>query len=152
LWAMRLRRSVSNIVAVILLIVIAVAAVTVLYMWLSGVISLVYTNTSAIHVKVAITNASVVSNSSGTYAVTLVYNLPGSVRTSIALGELEFSNGTLICANSSFRVPSGVIYPGDFAKAEFICSDVRLSAGTPVKIVLVTAQGVQVTYMTDVSS
>ncbi len=44
LWAMRLRRSVSNIVAVILLIVIAVAVVTVLYMWLSGVISLVYTN------------------------------------------------------------------------------------------------------------
>jgi hypothetical protein len=74
------------------------------------------------------------------------------VRTSIALGELEFSNDTLICANSSFRVPSDVIYPGDFAKAEFICSDVRLRAGTPVKIVLVTAQGVQVTYMTDVSS
>jgi len=37
---MRLRRSVSNIVAVILLIVIAVTVVTVLYMWLSGVISL----------------------------------------------------------------------------------------------------------------
>ncbi|MCG2882294.1 MAG: hypothetical protein L7G93_05090, partial [Acidilobus sp.] len=99
---MRLRRSVSNIVAVILLIVIAVTVVTVLYMWLSGVISLVYTNTSAIHVKVTITNASVVSNSSGTYVVTLVYNLPDSVRTSIALGELEFSNDTLICANSSF--------------------------------------------------
>jgi len=72
---MRLRRSVSNIVAVILLIVIAVTVVTVLYMWLSGVISLVYTNMSAIHVKVTITNASVVSNSSGAYVVTLVYNI-----------------------------------------------------------------------------
>jgi len=82
---MRLRRSVSNIVAVILLIVIAVTVVTVLYMWLSGVISLVYTNMSAIHVKVTITNASVVSNSSGAYVVTLGDNA-SSIQESTASG------------------------------------------------------------------
>jgi len=56
---MRSRRSISDIVAVVLLIVIAIAAAVIIYMWLSGLIGSVHTSTSATQVKLEITGASV---------------------------------------------------------------------------------------------
>jgi len=64
---MRSRRSISDIVAVVLLIVIAIAAAVIIYMWLSGLIGSVHTSTSATQVKLEITGASVTETTSGTY-------------------------------------------------------------------------------------
>jgi len=66
---MRSRRSISDIVAVVLLIVIAIAAAVIIYMWLSGLIGSVHTSTSATQVKLEITGASV-TPSITTYTVT----------------------------------------------------------------------------------
>jgi len=151
---MRSRRSISDIVAVVLLIVIAIAAAVIIYMWLSGLIGSVHTSTSATQVKLEITGASVTLLSNGNYTVqATVYNPPDSPSTSITLGELEFTNGTMICSNTSgIKVTPSSISPGQSATVYFICKPATTApAGTPVEVVLVTSQGVQVSYTTSVS-
>jgi len=110
---MRSRRSISDIVAVVLLIVIAIAAAVIIYMWLSGLIGSVHTSTSATQVKLEITGASVTQATGGGYNVqATVYNPPDSPTTSITLGELEFTNGTMICSNkSSIEISSSTHKP-----------------------------------------
>ena len=156
---MRSRRSISDIVAVVLLIVIAIAAAVIIYMWLSGLIGGIHTSTSATQVKLEITGASVTYNStaSGYNVTAYLYNPPGSPSTSITLGELEFTNGTVICTNSSSSTPHPIVVtpspiaPGSTATVIFICTNAsKLPVGTPVEIVLVTSEGVQVTYTTTV--
>jgi hypothetical protein len=176
---MRSRRSISDIVAVVLLIVIAIAAAVIIYMWLSGLIGSMHTSTSATQVKLEITGASVTPASGGGYnVIAYVYNPPGSPTVSIATAELEFTNGTLICSTPLTTVTitttsasgSGssatttvvttsatAIPPGIPANVTFTCktsSSVTLPTlptGTPVEIVLITPEGVQVTYTATVS-
>jgi flagellin-like protein len=159
---MRSRRSISDIVAVVLLIVIAIAAAVIIYMWLSGLIGTIHTSTSLTQVKLEITGANVTYVSStkltGFNVTAYVYNPPGSPSTSITLGELEFTNGTVICTNSSSSsyplkvIPSSTIAPASTAKVIFSCTySPAVPAGTPVEIILVTPEGVQVTYTATVS-
>jgi flagellin-like protein len=151
---MRSRRSISDIVAVVLLIVIAIAAAVIIYMWLSGLIGSVHTSTSATQVKLEITGANIIRTKNGWgYNVTAyLYNPPGSPSTSITLGELEFTNGTLICSNRTYYESSLItITPGGIANVTFGCAvSSPLPTGTPVEILLVTSEGVQVTYTTTV--
>jgi len=152
---MRSRRSISDIVAVVLLIVIAIAAAVIIYMWLSGLIGSMHTSTSVTQVKLEITGASVtyISDSNEYNVTAYLYNPPGSPSTSITLGELMLTNGTLICTNNAPTVkPSSTITPSGTATATFSCSASHLPAGTPVEIVLVTPEGTQVTYTTSTSS
>jgi archaeal flagellin N-terminal-like domain len=159
---MRSRRSISDIVAVVLLIVIAIAAAVIIYMWLSGLIGTIHTSTSITQVKLEITGASVtyVSSKWEGYNVTAyVYNPPGSPSTSITLGELEFTNGTLICSNRTYEVTSSgtaittpiTITPSGTAEVPFFCAVSQLPPGTPVEIVLITSEGAQATYTATVS-
>ena len=158
---MRSRRSISDIVAVVLLIVIAIAAAVIIYMWLSGLIGTIHTSTSLTQTKLEITGANVtyvnklpsLNNLPGFNVTAYVYNPSGSPSTSITLGELEFTNGTLICNNNSVKVtPSSTIAPASTAKVIFSCGySSMVPAGTPVEIILVTPEGVQVTYTATVS-
>jgi len=164
---MRSRRSISDIVAVVLLIVIAIAAAVIIYMWLSGLVGSVHTSTSATQVKLEITGASVrPSGNNNDYTVTAsVYNPPASPTVSIATAELEFTNGTLICSTplitaitttstggTTGTTPITAIPPSSSANITFTCTaSASLPAGTPVEIVLVTSEGPQVTYTVTVS-
>jgi len=163
---MRSRRSISDIVAVVLLIVIAIAAAVIIYMWLSGLIGSVHTSTSATQVKLEITGASVTPVTGGYSVSATVYNPPDSPSTSITLGELEFTNGTLLCSQSTTPTTSTIstttvtftltvtpspIPPGSSATVYFNCSGPAVKPGTPVEVVLVTTQGVQVSYTTSIS-
>jgi len=148
---MRSRRSISDIVAVVLLIVIAIAAAVIIYMWLSGLIGSVHTSTSATQVKLEITGASVTETTSGTYSVqATVYNPPDSPSTYITLGELEFTNGTMICS-TPISTTTTIPPSGSTTIGPFTCSGPAASPGTPVEVVLVTSQGVQVSYTTSIS-
>ena len=161
---MRSRRSISDIVAVVLLIVIAIAATVIIYMWLSGLVGSVHSGTPAMQVKLEITGASVTyipasGGSPSNYTVTAyVYNPPGSPSTSIILGELEFTNGTVICTNSSsgshpLEVTPSTITPGGTAKVTFVCgvNSPQPPTGMPVEVILVTSEGVQATYTATVT-
>jgi flagellin-like protein len=150
---MRSRRSISDIVAVVLLIVIAIAAAVIIYMWLSGLIGSVHTSTSSMQVKLEITGGNVTTTTtSGQYkAYAVLYNPPDSPSTSITLGEVEFANGTLMCSQSINTSPT--IPPGGSAIFNFTCTGPKnVPVGTPVEIVLVTSQGTQVTYSTSIVS
>jgi archaeal flagellin N-terminal-like domain len=149
---MRSRRSISDIVAVVLLIVIAIAAAVIIYMWLSGLMGSMHTSTSITQTKLEITGANVTYNTAkhGFNVTAYVYNPPGSPSTSITLGELEFTNGTLIC--STKQVLPSTIAPTNSTYVKFSCGySSAVPAGTPVEIILVTSEGVQVTYTTTVS-
>jgi len=152
---MRSRRSISDIVAVVLLIVIAIAAAVIIYMWLSGLIGTIHTSTSITQTKLEITGASVtektVNSNYSNYSVTAyVYNPPGSPSTSITLGELEFTNGTLICSTN--QVSPSTIASSNSTSVKFFCSySSAVPPGTPVEIILLTSEGVQVTYTATVS-
>jgi len=177
---MRSRRSISDIVAVVLLIVIAIAAAVIIYMWLSGLIGSVHTSTSATQVKLEITGASVTNITSTSPVIydvnATVYNPPDSPSTSITQGELEFTNGTLLCSQyttattstttttvttSTTVTPTTVTFtlivkpssipPGSSATVYFNCLGPAAKPGTPVEVVLVTSQGVQVSYTTSIS-
>jgi len=156
---MRSRRSISDIVAVVLLIVIAIAAAVIIYMWLSGLIGSIHTSTSAMQVKLEITGANVtyIESSSKFNVTAYVYNPPGSPSTSITLAELEFTNGTLICTNSSSGPHPLIVKPNPIAPAStgnvtFSCAySPKVPAGTPVEVILVTPEGTQVTYTATVT-
>jgi flagellin-like protein len=157
---MRSRRSISDIVAVVLLIVIAIAAAVIIYMWLSGLIGSVHTTTSATQVKLEITGASVTVSGTTYNVQATVYNPPDSPSTSITVGELEFTNGTMICSTGTvtYTLSSGTttatttITPGGSVTLSFSCTgSATAPAGTPVEVVLVTTQGVQISYTTSVS-
>jgi len=132
----------------------------IIYMWLSGLIGSVHTSTSATQVKLEITGASV-TDAGGTYSVqATVYNPPDSPSTSITVGELEFTNGTMICSTGTvtYTLSSGAttatttITPGGSVPLSFSCKgSATAPAGTPVEVLLVTTQGVQVSYTTSVS-
>ena len=144
---MRSRRSISDIVAVVLLIVIAIAAAVIIYMWLSGLIGTIHTTTSITQVKLEIIGANVTYNTGkpGFNVTAYVYNPPGSPSTSITLGELEFTNGTLICSTN--KVSPSTIPPTNSTSVTFSCGySSAVPAGTPVEIILITSEGVQVTY------
>ena len=148
---MRSRRSISDIVAVVLLTVIAIAAAMIIYMWMSGLIGSMHTSTSGTQVKLEITGANVTYIKETEYNVTAyVYNPPGSPSTYIKMGELEFTNGTLICTNSTPNAPSPIT-SGNIVPVIFVCKSSQLPAGMPVEIVLVTSEGAQVTYTATVS-
>jgi len=149
---MRSRRSISDIVAVVLLIVIAIAAAVIIYMWLSGLIGTIHTSTSITQTKLEITGANVTYNTNKTEfnVIAYVYNPPGSPSTSITLGELEFTNGTLICSTSI--VSPSTIPPTNSTYVKFSCKyPSAVPAGTPVEVILVTSEGVQVTYTATVT-
>ena len=150
---MRSRRSISDIVAVVLLIVIAIAAAVIIYMWLSGLISSVHTSTSLTQVKLEITGANVTYNKgkSAFNVTAYVYNPAGSPSTSITLGELEFTNGTLICSTN--QVLPSTIAPTNSTYVTFSCRySSMVPAGTPVEVILVTSEGAQVTYTATVQT
>ena len=159
---MRSRRSISDIVAVVLLIVIAIAAAVIIYMWLSGLIGSVHTTTSATQVKLEITGANVTetietapgSNYGSYTAYATVYNPPDSPSTSITLGELEFTNGTMICSTNNVSPASSssttTVTPNGSSIIKFNCTGPAASSG-PVEVVLVTSQGVQVSYTTSIT-
>ena len=147
---MRSRRSISDIVAVVLLIVIAIAAAVIIYMWLSGLIGSVHTTTSATQVKLEITGANVTPVTGGYEVYATVYNPPDSPSTYITLGELEFTNGTMICSTPISTTTT--ITPSGSATISFTCKVTTTAPpGTPVEVVLVTSQGVQVSYTTSIS-
>jgi len=116
--SMRSRRSISDIVAVVLLIVIAIAAAVIIYMWLSGLIGSVHTSTSAMQVKLEITGGNVTpilpSSGNKSYsqyeAYAVLYNPPDSPSTSITLGEVEFANGTLMCSSNLLLLLPPLLY------------------------------------------
>ena len=140
-----MRRSISDIVAVVLLIVIAIAAAVIIYMWLSGLIGAVHSTSPALSQKVEIIGASV--SSTGSVSATVLVP-QGSAAVTIAALEVESINGTLICTASS---ATATVSPGTPVPISGTCTSGLPPVGTPVEVVVVTTSGLTASYQTTVS-
>jgi hypothetical protein len=148
----RSRRSISDIVAVVMLIIIAIAAAVLIYAWLSGLIGGVHGNNSSLYTRIEIVGGSITS--SGTVSAT-VENI-GGVAATINYMAVEYAtNASVICTNTSAltSTPSSAkatIPPGKSVTLSFACtpSSPAPAAGTPVEIVVSTSNGVTATYTT----
>ena len=139
-----MRRSISDIVAVVLLIVIAIAAAVIIYMWLSGLIGAVHSTSPALSEKVEIVGATVTSSS--VQATVLVPQ--GSSAVTIISLEVQSTNGTTLCTASV----STTVSPGTTATIGGSCSlPPGIAPGTPLEVVVVTSSGVTASYQTTLS-
>ena len=140
-----MRRSISDIVAVVLLIVIAIAAAVIIYMWLSGLIGAVHSTSPALSEKVEIIGATVTSS---TVKATVLVPQGSSAVTIVAL-EVQSTNGTTLCT----APVTTTITPGSTATVSSTSCSLPpgIAPGTPLEVVVVTSSGVTASYQTTLS-
>ena len=146
------RRSISDIVAVMMLILIAIAAVVLIYMWLSGLIGGMRSSSGAAamsqRAEITAVNATYISSNHLLNVTAYVFNPPGSSVVSFVSAYVSFSNGTMLCTNSSLAGSAAAgLSPGSSGKVSFSCtfsSSYTIPPGTPIVVTLITNQGVSV--------
>ncbi|WP_292319472.1 archaellin/type IV pilin N-terminal domain-containing protein [Caldisphaera sp.] len=148
-------KAISDIVAVVMLILIAIAAAVLIYLWLSGLVGSVHSSNPALTERISI-NAVVINFSSSTWYVTAyVLNSGSSPVTINALYVLNASNGATLFGGStlyssvnggtqtsSISIPANTVEPVVYRAS----SSQVPSAGTPIIVEVTTTNGVQATY------
>ncbi|MGC9072452.1 MAG: hypothetical protein ACP5HK_07190 [Acidilobus sp.] len=151
-------RSISNMVAVIMLILVAASVVVVIFLWVTGIIWRLG-RPSALSEVLDVINANVTSGVSvtgtgeeGTIIVVTVYNPAGSVSTDVRLIELQAVNGTTLCTigglstaylYTSTTVSQVTVGGGQTVTVAGACPGVVLPAGLDVRVVVITSSGVE---------
>jgi hypothetical protein len=150
----RSRRSISDIVAVVMLIIIAIAAAVLIYVWLSGLIGGVHTSNADLYTKIEIVGGNVTSSGGGSYTIHATVENIGSVAATINYMAVEYAtNASVICSTftpQSSSSSSTTIPPGKSVTLYFTCSSLspEPASGAPVEIVVSTSNGVTTTYTT----
>ncbi|MFP3265547.1 MAG: hypothetical protein RXO54_06915 [Acidilobus sp.] len=154
------RRAISDIVAVVMLIIIAIAAAVLIYAWMSGLIGGVHSSNSGLYTKIEIVGASITGSSPNYTLSTTVDNI-GGISATINYLAVEFAtNSSVICSHpgttstelsltSSSSWPV-TIPPGSTQLFSGTCSlnSGVPAPGTPVVVVVSTDNGVTATYQT----
>ena len=146
------RRAISDIVAVVMLIIIAIAAAVLIYAWMSGLVGGVHGTGSSLYTKIEIVGASI--SGSSTYNVTATVENIGNTQAVINYMAVEYTtNSSVICSSTTMKSGSTTapipIPPSSIKTLYFSCStSSKPTAGTPVTIVVLTPDGVTATYQT----
>ena len=150
----RSRRAISDIVAVVMLIIIAIAAAVLIYAWMSGLIGGVHTSNSGLYTKIEVVGASI-SGSSPNYTLSATVDNIGSISATINYLAVEFAtNSSVICSPPSTSISPtlpATIAPGSTQSFSGTCSTgggITPAPGTPVVVVVSTTNGVTATYQT----
>ncbi len=141
------KRSISEIVAVVMLIIVAISASLLLYVWLNGLIGSMHYNDPALYVKIEISSANITYRNNNYIAYAYVQNL-GS-QTSISSVAVLYYNNSLIFFNNT---PSGNLNINPKSVGLVYASNntkVHVNPGTPVIIEVITTNGVKATYQTN---
>ena len=153
------RRAISDIVAVVMLIIIAIAAAVLIYAWMSGLIGGVHTSNSGLYTKIEVVGASI-SGSSPNYTLSATVDNIGSISATINYLTVEFAtNSSVICSypgtmtlttTSPYTAVPATIPPGSTQSFSGTCSlsSGAPAPGTPVVVVVSTTDGVTATYQT----
>ena len=155
----RSRRAISDIVAVVMLIIIAIAAAVLIYAWMSGLIGGVHTSNSGLYTKIEVVGASITAGSGNTYTLSATVDNIGSISATINYLAVEFAtNSSVICSSSgntltltSTSTMPATISPGSTQSFSGTCSTgggITPAPGTPVVVVVSTTNGVTATYQT----
>ena len=154
------RRAISDIVAVVMLIIIAIAAAVLIYAWMSGLIGGVHSSNSGLYTKIEVVGASI-TNSSTSYTTSATFSATvdniGSISATINYLAVEFAtNSSVICSTPSTLTSisptlPATIAPGSTQSFSGTCSTsggITPAPGTPVVVVVSTTNGVTATYQT----
>jgi len=151
------KKAISDIVAVVMLILIAIAAAVLIYLWLSGLVGSVHSSNPALTERISI-EAVVINSTPKNWSVTAyVLNSGGSTVAINALYVINASNGAPIFGGSniyssykSVGTRPISIKPNTVEPVVYNISltSVTISAGTPIIVEVVTTNGVQATYQT----
>ena len=149
------KKAISDIVAVVMLILIAIAAAVLIYLWLSGLVGSVHSSNPALAERISIeavaihnTTISKAPNKKWWYWNVTAYVLnSGSSTVAInALYVINASNGVTIFGGT---LSSTTIQPSTVKSVSYkIPSSVSIKAGTPIIVEVTTTNGVQATYQT----
>ncbi|MFP3172803.1 MAG: hypothetical protein RXQ79_07145 [Acidilobus sp.] len=149
------RRAISDIVAVVMLIIIAIAAAVLIYAWMSGLIGGVHTSNSGLYTKIEVVGASI-TKSGTSYKLSATVDNIGSISATINYLAVEFAtNSSVICISPSTSTSPALpvtIPPGSTQFFSGTCSissgGITPAQGTPVVVVVSTTNGVTATYQT----
>ncbi len=138
-----MRKAVSPIVATVLLIIIAVAAGVLIWVWLHGFASKNPTTQPVLNEKIRIDSVKV-TTSAGKYNVTVYVRNIGGVTTSITAVYLyDPATGTVIASNTSINVQ---VTPGQVVTLYNAIENVALTSSYEYGVKVVTKDGVTATY------
>jgi len=155
------KKAISDIVAVVMLILIAIAAAVLIYLWLSGLVGSVHSSNPALTERISIEAVTIntTKGSSTNWAVTAYVLNSGSSNVIInALYVIDANNSVTLFGGSSFYTsinpsPSGptssiTILPSTVKPVSYVTSSTPPSPGTPIIVEVTTTNGVQATYQT----
>ncbi|MEM1568398.1 MAG: archaellin/type IV pilin N-terminal domain-containing protein [Thermofilaceae archaeon] len=134
------RRGVSPVIATLLLIVIAVVAAVLAYIWVSGYMGRVTSQAEAqapqLQERIKIDAASVSGNT-----VTIYVTNIGDVNVTIASAYVLYENKTAVCSSTNLaqNIPKG-------KAGSVTVSNCNLVTGTTYIAKVVTSKGVEATY------
>jgi len=139
------RKGVSPVIATLLLIVIAVAAAVLTYVWITGYIGRTTSATEASQLQERIKINAVTVTSSG--VAISVANI-GNVNVTLAGAYILFQNGTVVsrCQNNTLATNLKPLKPGDITDSVQMPSGCTLTKGLTYVAKVVTAKGTEATY------
>jgi len=145
------KKAISDIVAVVMLILIAIAAAVLIYLWLSGLVGSVHSSNPALTERISIDAVAIhnMSSSSSWYWNVTAYVLnSGSSTVAInALYVINASSGVTLFENSTtlITIPPSTVKPVVYINSSKVPN---VPAGTPIIVEVTTTNGVQATYQT----
>lgn len=153
------KKAISDIVAVVMLILIAIAAAVLIYLWLSGLVGSVHSSNPALTERISIEAVVINYTSNGKLwnVTAYVLNSGGSTVAINALYVINASNGVTIFGGSNIskndsKVAKSIspitILPSTVEPVVYINSSKVPPAGTPIIVEVTTTNGVQATYQT----
>jgi len=150
------KKAISDIVAVVMLILIAIAAAVLIYLWLSGLVGSVHSSNPALTERISIDAVAInYTNTPKGWNVTAYVLNSGSSNVGInALYVINASNGVTIFGGSKLYTSDNgtpqspiTILPNTIKPVVYNTSS-KVPAGTPIIVEVTTTNGVQATYQT----
>ena len=140
-------RSVSNIVAVIVLSAVAVSAAVLLFLWLSHLLWLLHVP-SQVKETIEVISANVTGRGGGELIGAEVLDPDWSVPTSVVALQLVALNGTVLCTTTNLSAgpynasaTSVPLTPGQYAVIYGYCPGLHLGVGLQARVVVITSTG-----------
>jgi len=148
---MKFVKGISPVIATIILVLIAVVAGVLLWLWTSGFTSVLPAQQQALYERIKIEGVKVDTTTTPNKVIAYVRNV-GNVKVKISTVYILYPNGTIIEIPSSITVTdlAGTtitsVSPGSVAKVEVTVTSSYYSAGYAYVIKVVTANGGEATY------
>jgi len=138
-----LKKGVSPIIATVILVLIAVAAGVMLWLWVSGFASTTPAQQPALNERIRI-DAVQVSTTSNTTTVTIYVRNIGNSDVKIGAAYILDTTGIIKAANT--EITGVTINPGSVSTVQVNVSSTNLQAGYAYVAKVVTINGVEATY------